>query len=111
MGEESVALVDSLVMADQALGGGAVTAQVVRERFESQGGDLGAVFPLLEEGYRATHQALASLTDGNLARPVGSKKRRTAESLFAELIEHSLYHAGQINHVRGLWEGAQGISA
>jgi hypothetical protein len=35
------------------------------------------------------------------------KKARRVESVFIELIEHYLYHAGQINYIRCLWEEAK----
>lgn len=103
--------VDSLVMPNQAFGDQTLTAEAVRQRFLTQGGNLKAALALLDEGYTSTHKALARLTDRDLQKKVGKRswpsRMRRAEGLFAELIEHYLYHAGQINYIRCLWEGAR----
>lgn len=93
------------MMPDQAFGERTLTAEAVWERFQAQGGNLAAALELLEEGYQATHKTLAQLTDRDLEQKVGAQQR-SAESLFIELIEHYLYHAGQVNYIRYLWEGA-----
>jgi uncharacterized damage-inducible protein DinB len=99
--------IDSLVMPDQAFGDRTLTAEAIWKRFQAEGGDLAAALALLEEGYKATRRSLAHLTDCDLQRKVGTQKERGAESLFVEMIEHYLYHAGQINYIRCLWEGAR----
>jgi uncharacterized damage-inducible protein DinB len=97
--------IDSLVMPDQTFGDRTLSAEAIWERFQAEGGGLAAALALLQEGYQATRRVLAQLTDRDLEQKVGTQQR-SAESLFVELIEHYLYHAGQINYIRCLWEGA-----
>ncbi len=98
---------DSLAGINQFFGDESVTYEGVRERFQAQGGNLSAALALLEEGYTATRKALTKFTDDDLKKKAGKKKARRADSVFMELVEHYLYHAGQINYIRCLWEGAK----
>lgn len=99
------AAMESLVTTNQAFGDQTLTAETVRDRFQAQGGNLAAALALLDEGYATTRKALARLTDNDLKKKVGKKKAWRADSVFMGLIEHYLYHAGQINYIRCLWEG------
>ncbi len=54
-----------------------------------------------------TAEAVNKLTDRDLRKKVGKKKAWRADSVFIEIIEHYLYHAGQINYIRCLWEGVK----
>jgi len=65
------------------------------------------VLDLLEEGCKATRKALDQLADCDLQQKIGAQKERSTESLFVEVVEHYLYHAGQINYIRCLWEGVR----
>lgn len=102
--------VDSLVMPNQAFGDRTLTTEAVRERFQARGAHLAAALALLEEGYAATRNALAKLSDRDLPKQAGREqwpsRMRRVEGLFTELIEHYLYHAGQISYIRCLWAGA-----
>lgn len=98
---------DSLLMSNQYFGDRTLTAEAVRERFKERGSNLAAALDLLDEGYAAARKALNKLTDRDLQKKVGKKKAWHAASVFIELIEHYLYHAGQVNYIRCLWEGTK----
>lgn len=98
---------DSLAMINQAFGDGTLTYEGVRERFKAKGANLKAALALLAEGYDSTRKALTKLNDRDLLKRVGKKKAWRADGVFIELIEHYLYHAGQINYIRCLWEGVK----
>jgi len=104
---------DSLYQLDYALGQRKLSWDELQERFQSEGGDLAAALQLAEEGYQALQQTLDSLTDEELERthptPEG-KGERTLENFFHMMIEHHLYHAGQIMYVRCLWQGFSGLA-
>ncbi len=99
---------DSLYQLDHALGKQKLTWEGLKERFRAEGGHLHAALHLAEEGYKALQQALDSLADEDLTRtyptPEGEGER-TLEAFFRMMIEHYLYHAGQIMYVRCLWQG------
>ncbi len=101
---------DSLYQLDQALGHRRLSWEELQARFSAEGGDLPAALKLAEEGYGALRQALDSLTDEELSHtyptPEG-RGERTLEEFFQMMIEHYLYHAGQIVYVRCLWQGLQ----
>lgn len=101
---------DSLYQLDHALGKRELTWEALQERFEREGGNLEAALRLAEEGYTALRKALDSLTDEDLRReyptPEGKgQKKRTLQEFFELMIEHHLYHAGQIVYARCLYEG------
>lgn len=98
---------DSLAMINQFFGDGTLTYEGVRERFKAKGANLKAALDLLEESYATARKALAKVSDNDLKKKVGKKKAWRADSVFMELIEHHLYHAGQINYIRCLWAGAK----
>lgn len=98
---------DSLAMINQFFGDETLAYEGVRERFVAQGGNLDAALALLDESYTTARRSLARLTDRDLRRKVGKKKKWRADSIFNEYIEHHLYHAGQINYIRCLWAGTK----
>lgn len=99
---------DSLYQLDHALGQRKLTWEDLKERFRAEGSHLPAALHLAEGGYQALQQALDSLTDEDLAHTYATpqgKGERTLEAFFRLMIEHYLYHAGQIMYVRCLWQG------
>ena len=103
---------DSLYQLDQALGKRELTWEVLQERFEREGGDLEAALRLAEEGYNALQRALDPLTDEDLRREYSipeskGKQKRTLQAFFEMMIEHHLYHAGQIVYARCVFQGLQ----
>jgi len=99
---------DSLYQLDHALGQRKLTWDDLQARFRAEGENLITARKLAEQGYRALQQALDSLADEELTRtyptPEG-KGERSLEAFFRMMIEHYLYHAGQIVYVRCLWQG------
>jgi hypothetical protein len=97
---------DTLYQLDYAFGSGTLTWDQLKERFAQAGGDLRAARGLLAEAYAELEQRLNALTDIDLARsyraPDGEK---TLEELFEMILEHTLYHAGQIVYIRNLRAG------
>jgi uncharacterized damage-inducible protein DinB len=65
-------------------------------------GDIEGVKRWLREGHAAFRDAVAALTDNDLAKPRNGHWRSAAETrwLISVLIEHDVYHAGEINHLR-----------
>jgi uncharacterized damage-inducible protein DinB len=101
---------DSLYQLDHALGEKKLTWDELTRRFEELGGDLEAALKLVEEGYQALQRALQSLTDEDLERTYPTpeskgKSERTLSEFFRMMIEHYLYHAGQIVYIRSLLKG------
>ncbi len=101
---------DSLYQLDHALGARALTWEALQERFRREGGDLSAALKLAEEGYRALQRALDGLDDEQLQRTYPTpesqgERRRTLQAFFEMMVEHHLYHAGQIVYVRCLYRG------
>lgn len=99
---------DTLYQLDYAFGSGTLTWEKLKERFAQAGGDLKAAQALLVEAYAELERRLSALTDADLAcsyrAPDGEK---TLEELFGMILEHFLYHAGQIVYVRNLLAGQQ----
>lgn len=104
---------DKLVQWSQAFGDKGITWEVVRHRFEEMGGTLESALALGEEGTQKLLETLENLNDEDLAqlRPIwGGRKIRT-DAFFVMVIEHDIYHAGQVWYIRCLWEGAhQGLT-
>ncbi|MBI5288181.1 MAG: DinB family protein [Chloroflexi bacterium] len=75
---------------------------------------VGAYRQWLSEGQRALRESLAALTDADLP---GMRRTHWGEMMetrriIAVMIEHDLYHAGEVNHIRalcqsdGTWPGS-----
>lgn len=99
---------DAFIYPDQAVGQDSPTTAMVEAQFHDRGGNLQAALGLLDAGHAHLRDVLASLNDADLARRVeaaGIYQGASVETLFIELIEHDVYHAGQINYIRSLYEG------
>ncbi len=61
----------------------------------------------LREGQGLLRRSLESLDDSELTRPRPTNwgELRETRWIFATMIEHDLYHAGEINHLRSLLQG------
>src|SRR5690606_13223170 len=73
--------------------------------------EMPAVLTWLDEGHEALASALAGLADdADLMAERLSPSRRvlTAEQLLSLIINHDLYHAGEVNRQRALLRGADG---
>ncbi len=68
----------------------------------------------LREGHRRLREHIASLEDEELAKPrrLHWGEMRETRGIIRTLVNHDLYHAGEINHLRALlrdddrWPGA-----
>lgn len=73
--------------------------------------DMTAVLAWLEEGYRALADGLAALeddTDLAAERQAPWRLPMRREQLMSIIINHDLYHSGEINRQRALLRGADG---
>ncbi len=99
---------DTLYQLDYAFGARTLTWEQLQARFQREGGDLEAAKKLLDESFSVLQEYLKNLTDADLPRtytaPDGKTQKSLAE-LFQMLLEHFLYHAGQIVYIRCLWAG------
>jgi DinB superfamily len=61
----------------------------------------------LREGHRVLRDRLAELSDDDLGVPRKTNwgEVQSTRWIFAVMIEHDLYHAGEINHLRALRQG------
>ncbi len=58
----------------------------------------------LRQGHGRLHRSIAALDDDELSRPRGHHSGTTRETrwVIKTMIEHDLYHAGEINYIRTL---------
>lgn len=65
---------------------------------------LETVMPWLREGQERLRQSIAGLSDAELLRPRRTNWGELKETrwIIGVMIEHDLYHAGEINHIRSL---------
>ena len=66
-----------------------------------------AIIDWLREGHKRWRQSVAALDDDELLRPrkVNWGELKDTRWIIAVMIEHDLYHAGEINHIRALRQG------
>ncbi len=69
-----------------------------------------AVIDWLREGQRRLRESVTALDDGELLKPRRGNwgEMRETRWLIAVMIEHDLYHAGEINHIRALHQENDG---
>jgi hypothetical protein len=70
-------------------------------------GDAAAAVAWLREGHARLRRSVAVLNDAELDRPRMTNwgERKETRWIVAVLIQHDLYHAGEINHLRALHGG------
>ncbi|MHB8375793.1 MAG: DinB family protein [Dehalococcoidia bacterium] len=75
--------------------------------------DMDRAIAWLREGHRVLRDGVAGLSDGELTQlrrsPWGEV--REVRRGVAAMIEHDVYHAGEINHIRALLQGDDGWSS
>jgi hypothetical protein len=76
----------------------------LRELREGPPGLTGVVSEWLIAGHRRLLQSIAALDDDDLRRPRRTNWGALEETrwIISVMIEHDLYHAGEINHLRSL---------
>ncbi|MEP0765296.1 MAG: DinB family protein [Fimbriimonadia bacterium] len=101
---------DMLVQHSIAFGDGSLDWGQALALPEVREGTLDAARRLLQRGANESLRTLANLKDDDLGRRVTTwgGKKMSAEGFFDMLIEHALYHAGQIRYIRCLIEGERG---
>jgi hypothetical protein len=69
--------------------------------------DVATAVAWLRQGHTRLREHIAALDDGELARPRRTHwgDRIATRTIVGVLIQHDLYHAGEINHLRALYEG------
>jgi uncharacterized damage-inducible protein DinB len=73
--------------------------------------DMPTVLTWLDEGHRQLSSGLAALADDSelvAERPAPWRTRMSREQLLSIIINHDLYHSGEINRQRALLRGAGG---
>ncbi len=70
-------------------------------------GPVEAVLEWVQEGQRRLRESVARLEDAELREPRKTNWGETRETrwIISVMIEHDLYHAGEINHIRALRQG------
>jgi hypothetical protein len=69
--------------------------------------DRSVLVAWLEAGHKAFRQSVATLADDAQLLALRTSpwgEQWETRRIIAQLIEHDLYHAGEINHIRGLFE-------
>jgi uncharacterized damage-inducible protein DinB len=76
-------------------------------RWPEDEGPMDEVLAWLAESHATLMQHVRALSDEDLARPRRANWGRDEETrwLLSMLLQHDLYHAGEINHLRSLLEG------
>jgi hypothetical protein len=66
--------------------------------------DVSSAIAWLREGHERLRQSIATLDDAELLRPRMTNWGAPEETrwIIATMIQHDLYHAGEINHIRSL---------
>lgn len=97
---------DKHVILAHTLGVGAATWETVEARFRAYGGNLAAAKRLAEEGHQLALETLATMTDERLdtAYPYYHGRTLTGYGVFQTISEHDVYHAGQIQYIRCLYD-------
>jgi uncharacterized damage-inducible protein DinB len=95
---------DKLVSISVAYGDKSFTWKSVAEQPEVKAGTLVAALALLARAQASVVALLDSLADEDLAKTVTVEGPRTmtGERFFDMMVEHDLYHAGQIQYIRSL---------
>jgi len=97
---------DDLCEINQAFGDRTLTWEALEAKFKASGGNLAAALKIAEEGHAAIQKTLEKMSDADLAQKLTIGKREwQADEFFMMLIEHHLYHAGQINYIRCMLDG------
>ncbi len=75
---------------------------------EGQLGSLADALQWLREGHARLRSAIAALEDDaelSRPRPHHSRQGVTTQWIILVMLQHDLYHAGEINHIRALRQG------
>jgi hypothetical protein len=101
---------DKLVLASLAFSDGTFSWGKVEEEFLQRGGNIATVRAMAQEGHEKALKILETLTnpqDFTRECRYYHGQTLTAYEIFCIMAEHDLYHAGQVNYVKCLYEGAR----
>lgn len=95
---------DKLVQISAAFEGGSSTWDTIKSELERE--DMEAMMRQLQEAHSKIVSKLRDLSDGELDLKVSAwgGKKMTIKEFFLMLIEHDIYHAGQIRYIRNITE-------
>jgi uncharacterized damage-inducible protein DinB len=103
------------VYQNQAFGDASLFMPNFQERIYESDAGMAEDLDWLKHGYQLLRDSVAQLQDEDLSelRPVHWGEKLDARTIIAIMIEHDLYHAGEINHLRALlqendyWRGRE----
>lgn len=89
---------------NQAFGDALLTWDVILAKGEGALAGIPSAVEWLRAGHDRLHQSIAALDDGSLLRlrPHHSGKLKETRWIITTLMQHDIYHAGEINAIRGL---------
>ena len=92
---------------NQAFGDGSLFMPNFQERIYEAGDSMADDLQWLRDGHRTLRASLAALDDDDLLtqRPVHMGGAIETRQIISIMIEHDIYHAGEINHLRSLMQG------
>jgi hypothetical protein len=92
---------------NQAFGDASLFMPNFQARIYESNASMAEDIDFLHQGHKQLRASLAALDDGDLAaqRPVHMGGTRETREIISIMIEHDLYHAGEINHLRSLLQG------
>jgi uncharacterized damage-inducible protein DinB len=110
-GERSIAAIvghvawAKFMYADVGFGDGKLDGPSLRPASTGPRPTIAEVIGWLRDGQRTFRACVERLTDGDLLTPRRTNWGEMKETrwLIAVMIEHDIYHAGEINHIRALW--------
>ena len=90
-----------------AFGDASMTWPTMQERLWATDRSMAEDIEWLEHGHEVLRASLAALDDADLAkqRRVHMGGELETRNIISIMIEHDLYHAGEINHLRALMQG------
>jgi uncharacterized damage-inducible protein DinB len=91
----------------QSFGDGSFTWDGVHKTSLDRAATVAGAVDWLRQGHALLHESIAALTDADLDRPRQTLwgEERDTRHIITLLIEHDIYHAGEINHIRSLHQG------
>ncbi|HLG10179.1 MAG TPA: DinB family protein [Dehalococcoidia bacterium] len=92
---------------NQAFGDGSLFMPSFQDRIYGSSAGMAEDLDWLHHGYETLRASVAALDDADLAqpRPVHMGGTLETRAIISIMIEHDVYHAGEINHLRALMQG------
>jgi uncharacterized damage-inducible protein DinB len=92
---------------NQAFGDGSEFIPTYQDRVYASDASMADDIEWLQHGHAQLRASVAALTDDELSKPRPVHMGGTLETrmIISIMIEHDVYHAGEINHLRSLMQG------